>query len=364
MSSTTAGGCLRSTPSLKAPTRNAAHAVAICISILLAGCSRGVARQGPWLASLTREDAEACWRDDGKYECKTIERGDSQTLRYTVPISTHAYEGRWLPEPKQPLRFAVIGDMGKATAAQAKVARALAKFDPHFVLVTGDIVYPGGSERDYDLKYFPFYSELTAKAPFYPAVGNHDYGNAIFLKGRGQRRFERVYASIHRKPKYYSFSTGTAEFFSIDDNEYYGIEAAAPFGADSAQRRWLAERLKASAARWKIVFAHVPIYSTVLHAEHARLRRDLEPLLIENGVALFLAGHDHLYERSKPRGGVLHLTAGTGGAPLHRPKVADPDWLAKRFARHGFIGATMSVDGLALEFITEDGETLDAVQLK
>ena len=332
--------------------------------LFAAGCARASPRQGPWLVELTRESAQACWRDQGKYECKTIERGGSESLRYTVPISTRVYEARWLPEPKQPLRFAVIGDMGKATPEQAKVARALAKFEPHFVLVTGDIVYPGGSERDYDLKYFPFYSELIAKVPFYPAIGNHDYGNAIFLKWRGQRRFEQVYAKIHRKPKFYSFSAGTAQFFSIDDTGYYGIEAAEPFTADSPQRRWLAESLRASGARFKIVFMHVPIYSTVLHADHRGLQRDLEPHLIENGVALLLAGHDHLYERTTPRGGVLHLTVGTGGAPLHRSKIAEPDWLAKRLARHGFLGATLSVDGLALEFISDDGEILDAVHLK
>ena len=39
----------------------------------------------------------------------------------------------------------------------------------------------------------------------------------------------------------------------------------------------------------------------------------LEPLLVKYGVQAVFAGHEHIYERSKPQKGVTHFVTGSGG---------------------------------------------------
>lgn len=57
-------------------------------------------------------------------------------------------------------------------------------------------------------------------------------------------------------------------------------------------------------AQWKIVFNHYPLYcsddfdSKCLN--NARVLKDFEQLYIDYKVDLFLAGHQHSYERDKP----------------------------------------------------------------
>lgn len=64
-----------------------------------------------------------------------------------------------------PLRFAVIGDSGSGSPAQWDVAARLAQAAPHFVLHTGDIVYPRGGLEDYGPRYFAPYKETLSRAP-------------------------------------------------------------------------------------------------------------------------------------------------------------------------------------------------------
>ena len=48
------------------------------------------------------------------------------------------------------LRFAVIGDYGIDSAAEARVARMVASWNPDFVITTGDNNYPDGAAATID----------------------------------------------------------------------------------------------------------------------------------------------------------------------------------------------------------------------
>jgi hypothetical protein len=134
-----------------------------------------------------------------------------------------------------PLRFAVLGDSGTGGKEQFAVAAALEKSDAAFLLHTGDIVYQRGAMADYGPRYFKPYRRILSRIPLYPAVGNHDYANQTIGAGLGRRRFEEVYRRIHRKPAYYSFDAGPVHFVSLDTNQAFHIDAAAPFGPGTAQ---------------------------------------------------------------------------------------------------------------------------------
>ncbi len=335
---------------------------ALAALLALALPALGQDLRGPYLVSASSIAAQACWRLEGLDSCLSLTGLlPGATFSYSLPGSTKAWTGRALPAPDQALRFAAFGDSGWGNSAQRRVAEVLERSDPHLALLLGDIVYHKGADKDYDEKYFRPYARLLSRLPFYPAVGNHDYGFKDLARGR--RRFEEAYQRVFRKPPFYSFDAGPVHFVALDTNEAYEISAAAPIGRESAQRRWLEEDLKAAKAPWKIVFMHVPLYSIHDHGDNASLRASLEDLLQRQGVDVVLAGHDHEYLRSKPMGGIAHLIVGTGGAPLHWGG-AQPEWLEKRLSLHGFLRGEADRASLLLEFVDERGEVRDSLRLE
>ena len=321
--------------------------------------------RGPYLVAASATTAEICWRDSVGQDCKTM-RGltPGAEFKYMIPGSSRLWTARALPGPSAPLAFSAFGDSGSGEAPQWRVAGVLERSRPQLVLLLGDIVYPRGADEEYDRKYFAPYGPLLSRVPFFTAPGNHDYGNA-WLAAAGQRRFEEGYARVHDKPKYYSFDAGPAHFIALDDNEADYVSAAAPIGPASEQRAWLERDLAASKAPWKFVFLHVPLYtSTAFHGDNDYVRRSLEPLLRRYGVAVVFQGHDHRYERSRPIGGVVYVTAGSGGAELApAPRRDGADWVEREIRAYGLVNARVDRRRLRLEFVDDQGRVLDSTEL-
>ena len=70
------------------------------------------------------------------------------------------------------------------------------------------------------------------------------------------------------------------------------------------------------------------------------------------------AAHSHNYERTKPQGHVVHVTAGIGGGALEHaptackwPTARRPPGSAFRAIHHGFVKLTVRDEGIALEAI-------------
>ncbi|MFN0084625.1 MAG: metallophosphoesterase [Blastocatellia bacterium] len=202
-----------------------------------------------------------------------------------------------------PAIFAVIGDTGSGDEAQMSVGRQMAKqrgrlpFD--FVLMLGDNIYEKGEERYIKPRFETPYAELLAAGvKFHASLGNHD-----IIKGL---EFQTNYPNFNMGGRrYYNFTraNGLVEFFALDTNLM-----------TPEQLKWLESGLRASQARWKIVFCHHSIYSSArMHSAYVKLRAQLEPLYVKYGVSAVFSGHSHCYERIKPQNGVQYFTAGSGG---------------------------------------------------
>ena len=270
-------------------------------------------------------------------------------MRILLPLilflSSATAQDLFLPNKKDSLHFAVIGDSGTGDRNEYEVARQMvafrAKFPYAMVLMLGDNLYGGESAQDFKAKFEePYKDLLAAGVKFYATLGNHDDPKQRFYKPfnmNGQR--------------YYTFKANDRVRFFVLDSNYM----------DPQQLAWLAGELKGSNSPWKICFFHHPLYSSgKQHGSDADLRTFLEPLFLEYGVKVVLAGHEHFYERLKPQKGIYYFISG-GSAKLRRGNIARTNLTAKGFDHDNHF-MLMEIDGDTLHFqtITRAGATIDS----
>jgi hypothetical protein len=254
-----------------------------------------------------------------------------------------------------PIRVAAFGDFGDGSESQRATAAALARehgkkpFD--FGLILGDNFYEEGSKSPDDPRWKTEWEDLYGGlgVPFYATLGNHDW------RLPDSPAAEILYSAKSRSwvmpSPYFTFVAGDAQFFALDTNEI-----------SSRQLAWLDDALARSAARWKIVYGHHPIYSAGQHGDSQRLIDTLLPVL-RNRADVYLAGHDHDMQHLKPDGGVHFFVAGAGGAH-QRPIHAHPRTLFAKTDLHGFAVLEADASRLSVRFVAEDGSDLYAFTLQ
>ncbi len=205
--------------------------------------------------------------------------------------------------PTNKARFAVVGDFG--TGGSDEFAIAAGMLDAHhksaldLVVAVGDNIYPNGSGR-YFKKHFeePFAGLLKERVKFYAVLGNHDVE-----EGRNDQ------------VNYPLFNMGGSNYYSISRNnglvDFFMLDST---NLDASQVGWLERSLRESRAIWKLAVLHHPVYSSgKKHGSDLKLREQLEPLFTRYRVQAVFAGHDHVYERTKPQQGIQYFITGAGG---------------------------------------------------
>jgi hypothetical protein len=250
-----------------------------------------------------------------------------------------------LPNVKDSIKFAVIGDTGTGGREQYQVGKLLndarGRFPYEFVTMMGDNMYGGQGPSDFVKKFeTPYKSILDANINFYATLGNHD------------DPAQRFYKPFNMDGKrYYSFRKGDVEFFVLDSTYM------APVQVD-----WLKDVLPKSNAKWKIPYMHHPIYSSgEKHGSEEDLRTLIEPLFRDNGVDVVFAGHEHFYERLKPQQGIYYFTEG-GSAKLREGNIrVGSAMTAKGFdTDNSFMLVEIAKDQMFFETIARTGKVIDS----
>jgi predicted phosphodiesterase len=250
------------------------------------------------------------------------------------------------PAPAQ-LKFAILGDTGTGTKEQYEIGDRLAKsratFPFEFVIMVGDNMYGGESERDFQNKFEkPYRAILDQGIKFYASLGNHDLPDrqiAYKLFNMGGKRYYTF------KPK------DGVRFFALDSNYM-----------DKKQLDWLDGELKASGSEWKVLFFHHPLYSSgEKHGSSVELRKVLEPLILKYGVDVVLAGHEHFYERIKPQQGVQYFIIGSSAKLRKGGIVRNSELTAKGFdTDNAYMIAEIKGDEMSFQTISRAGSTVDS----
>jgi hypothetical protein len=273
---------------------------------------------------------------------------EAQTRTAPAPArSTNAVPGTpsVLPNDKDSVKFAVIGDTGTGGREQYEIAKLLdgarARFPYEFVIMMGDNMYGGEGPSDFVKKFeTPYKPILDAGVKFYASLGNHDDPS------------QRFYKPFNMDGKrYYSFRKGDVEFFVLDSTYM-----------SPAQIDWLKDVLPKSDAKWKIAYMHHPLYSSgEKHGSEVDLRTLIEPLFIANGVDVVFAGHEHFYERVKPQHGIYYFTEG-GSAKLREGNLrVGSAMTAKGFdTDNSFMLVEISKDQMFFETISRKSQVIDS----
>ncbi|VXD22146.1 conserved exported hypothetical protein [Planktothrix serta PCC 8927] len=251
-----------------------------------------------------------------------------------------------ISDPKPLFRFVTIGDAGTGEKGQYDVANAMFRYHQNhpFQVVTllGDNIYINGEiEKINQVFEKPYQPLLQQGVKFYACLGNHDIRTE-----NGDRQV--TYPLFNMKGRYYTFQYNPVQFFVLDANENADWEKQMP---------WLENQLQHSQSAWKIVYSHYPIYSSGVYGVNPELMNRLTPLFKKYGVQLYMNGHEHDYERTKPIDETTYLTSGNGGAAI-RP-VGSSEWTATAASILGFTAIEIYPDRMVIQAIDTENQVFD-----
>lgn len=298
------------------------------------------------------------------------------------------------------VRFAMIGDYGCDEPEELAVSIVVKKSNPDFIVTTGDNNYYFsyyGDSIDYNIgRYYqeyikPYVGMFGSGSPdvnrFFPAMGNHDFYDAVYYSPDDIRYaginyykfFLLTDTSIHKgnRPdawipegiRYYAFTKGNVQFFILnsgggpfDHKKFFYTE---PDGIDSNsyQAQWCKRQMLNSSAKWKIVVIHHPPYASI-----DPLYTDAFDLLRWNfkqwGADAVISGHYHTYE-TLIIDGLLYIVDGLGGEEK-RKGIETNYYPGTRFQyneKFGFLLGQSYSDSLNFQFINTDNQVIDSYTL-
>ncbi len=276
----------------------------------------------------------------GKLLADSFNATDSQVAAVAIPTS------------KLLQRFAVLADTGTGSVNQYKVSRALAEYHQKnpfdTVLLAGDNIYTNGEfTKIRPVFTIPYQDLLKRGVKFYASLGNHDVRT---MNGD----LEVAYPDFNMKgQRYYIHGQGDVQFFVLNTNDLIDPQSIERM----KQLDWLDRALAASKAKWNIVYGHHNIYSAGVYEVNQVMKTDVTPILKKHNVRLWINGHDHNYQRSKPIDGTTYLVCGGGGAGLYPVKAQN--WTAFAQSVHSFGIVEVYQDQIMLTGIDSKGEIID-----
>jgi len=221
--------------------------------------------------------------------------GEDSAFRTAAPLTQTTFS------------FVVYGDTRTNVTPHQQVVDRIRALAPDFVLHTGDFVEDGNNAGQWTT-FFTVEHDLLRQTPLFGVLGNHENDSPYYF-------------DVFHFPgneRWYSFDYGNVHFVALE------IDESSSYAPGSEQFQWLENDLAHTGQLWKIVFFHVPPYSSGSHGGDTNVRNALEqPVFTRYGVDLVFNGHDHDYERSAANG-IVYIVAGGGGAPLYGKENSNP----------------------------------------
>lgn len=231
------------------------------------------------------------------------------------------------PDSAQPFTFLAFGDIGRNPLEDGFPQVTAARINkltthPAFMVGLGDIVYPVGDSKVYDDYLFKPFANVFSNVPFYPGLGNHDWGSDP------ENNFVREW-KLPNNEHYYSYNHLNVHFITLDskDGDFYKFEE---------QKNWLINDLQQAQGQYDfiIVALHHNGKSCTYKNNYEKVM-ELYPIFAQYNVDLVLNGHAHTYERLHPYDGNGNVLEQYRADIHHYPDI-----------QNGFISITSGSGGI------------------
>ena len=270
---------------------------------------------------------------------------------------------RTAPGASTNIRLAAGGDSrsgGDWPGPRDAISRAMAKFNPSFVLFTGDFIRTWNDQAEWD-NWFAAAHEYWIdnnglSIPIIPCIGNHEMPT-------GTNYYEQfLLPSFPSDERWYSLDWGPDLHIIVLNSET---------SISGEQLDWLRSDLAAykDYRWWKIVIFHRPAYSSGPHGSDSTIQQTWCPIFDNYHVDLVINAHDHIYERTypiygntvkpSPSEGTVYIVTGGWGAPLY---AASPNWWTAHGpdSKYHFVTIDIPEKGtLHLRAVDAEGVTFD-----
>jgi acid phosphatase type 7 len=291
------------------------------------------------------------------------------SYRYGVCIDdvemTEGLQFTTVPDVGSDLTFLVFGDTRSGHDEHQSVIDVMSEEDVMFVVHTGDLVASGDDLVQWDT-FFAIEGDLLSRLAMYPVPGNHDEADGEAVD------YQDAFA-LPGNELYYSFDVGNTHFVMLDQYVSSVLacvvdEALVDNCLDEEQVAWLEADLAAASTDADIdvifVIAHQGPYSSKDGRAGSMHLRVLMPLFAAHGVAAFLTGHDHYYERGLSENGIPYAITGGGGAGLYEigTPSSDPHTVIHNAMVNHFLVVEVSGTVVRLSAKTPDGVVIDEVE--
>ncbi len=257
------------------------------------------------------------------------------------------------PEDDRPFRFVVYGDNRSGTSIHAAVIRAIAQAPADFLVNTGDVVMSGPDPAGWR-DFFAVEGTLLRDRCVFVAVGNHELargdpaGEVAFLRYFGAEEAD----GRPRDRLYGTFRWSNTRFFLLNAMDQWTGE----------ERDWLRAELDRARAEpglaHRFAVMHWGPFSSGSHKGNPALASgEVVDMMVERGVDLLLAGHDHIYERGEGRG-LKYLISGGAGAPLYEKAQDAPETRTFESVHH-FVEVAVDGDHVSVVALRAGGGTIE-----
>ena len=264
-------------------------------------------------------------------------------------LTSPIHHFRTAVERGTPFSFFLIGDTRTGYSTHSELVASMMdmsdQIDARFLINTGDLTGHASWWDEWQREFFGPIAPLLSTLPLYSALGNHEGNHETYYE----------YLDHPNNESWYEFSFGDADFFVLNTNTR--------FTEGSAQYQWLDAALAGSDASWQIAVFHHPPYSCVpSRAGSVLVQENLMPLFEAHGVDLVLLGHDHVYGRSLPIGGVTYVISGGGGASTYPAEADQSNEICVR--EHHYCILRVNAQTIELQAISLEGLLLDEFVLE
>ncbi len=272
------------------------------------------------------------------------------------------------------LAFLVVGDWGRDGASHQRdvatqMETAARDVNAAFVVSVGDNFYEDGVRSVTDPKWRSSFEDVydgphLQKAPWYVALGNHDYGGvpqaqvdytAHSPRWRMPARYFKVSGTDIGAPELDLFIIDTSPLIAENGTGGNAMAVNVRSQDTAAQLAWLDRELAASQAVHKLVFGHHTMFSGgSTHGDTPDLIDRLLPVLKAHGVTAYINGHDHDLQHIV-RDGMDFVCTGAGSEVRPVKAVTGTRFCV---ARSGFSVISVKGSRLHLEFRDFTGASL------